>query len=464
MFTAIVAYDSNYGIGKNNKIPWKLPEDIEHFKNTTINNIVIMGRKTYESIGKPLSNRINFIISSTLELKIDDTNLNLIKVFKTPLECVKECLINDRYKNIKLFIIGGTSIYNWFYEKKLIGDEFLTEIEGDYNCDTYFKYNHFYTNKNTKILNTWNYKYHNSDNPSAMLLYNIYINNEENNILELMSKILKEGISSNDRTGTGTLSLFGERLTFDLSNNNFPLMTTRKLFFRGIFEELMFYLRGQTNNKFLIDKGVNIWTANTTREFLDKRGLNHLPVGDFGHSYGFSFRHFGANYINCNTDYKDQGYDQIKNIINEIKLNPESRRLVISLWEPNNMSKAALPPCLIMYQFYIRNNKISCMMTQRSSDYFTAGGWNIATGSLLTILLSKICNLEPDKLIWNIGDVHIYQNLINQAKEQLLRNPYTFPKLYFKEKEYKNIEDFNYEDLELLGYKYHPNIKFDMNV
>ena len=295
-------------------------------------------------------------------------------------------------------------------------------------------------------------------------MYYKHPNKEELAMLDLMQQMLV-GNKKSDRTGCGTLSIFGRQLRFNLSNGIFPLMTTRRMFFRGIFEELMFYLRGQTDNQILLDKGVNVWTGNTTREFLDKRGLKDLPVGDMGHSYGFSFRHFGGQYSNCKTNYNTNptGFDQLTWLVNEIKTNPDSRRLRISLWEPNKQDQAALPPCLEQYQFYVTDSKLSCMMTQRSSDYFTAAGWNVATGALFTVLLANVTGLEPYELIWNIGDCHIYNNLIDQVNEQLKRTPVQWPLIKIKNKK-NNITDWEFTDIELLGYFPQASIKAVMNV
>jgi thymidylate synthase len=220
-------------------------------------------------------------------------------------------------------------------------------------------------------------------------------------------------------------------------------------------------LRGQTDSTILEEKKINIWKKNTSREFLDKCGLKHLPVGDMGPSYGFLFRHFGAKYINCKSDYKDQGYDQLANVIKLLKTDPNSRRMIISLWDPNALDHCPLPPCLYNYQFYAHNNTLSCMMTQRSSDFVVAGGWNIATGSLLTILIANIVGMEPHELIWNIGDLHIYNNLIEEANINTARPTTVFPKLYVKKRD--NIEDFEFSDLELLNYKPESAIKTIMN-
>ncbi len=514
MFTTIVARDSQGGIAKQKGIPWYLPADLRQFRERTINNIVIMGRATYDSIGKPLPSRINIVLSNTIK---EIYGCIVLNSFEGLLRFYEKAKRLPDYRNKTWFIIGGATLYNWARDNKLIAQEFITEIDKDYSCDTFYLDREEGDYRDT-VIATYNLSHsgnegisrqssqnkhehaqqlnpvhnpqlnygdqpdekhtepHNSlieklfasldekpVEPSGILIHRVYYNVEEYAMLELMREIIKSGNQRLDRTGTGTLSLFGKRLEFDLSNNQFPLMTTRRLFFRGIFEELMFYLRGQTDNNILVAKGIHVWTPNTTREFLDKRGLPHLPVGDLGHSYGFSFRHFGANYVDCHADYTGQGYDQLEELIKELKTNPASRRLRISLWEPNAAHKAALPPCLEQYQFNVDDGILSCMMTQRSSDYFIAGGWNVITGALFTILLATICGLKPGKLIWNIGNVHIYNNLVEQANEQLKREPKLYPKLYIKTIK-PRIEDYEFDDLELIGYEPHPPIKGIMNV
>jgi thymidylate synthase len=277
-----------------------------------------------------------------------------------------------------------------------------------------------------------------------------------------MKEILQSGNPKMDRTKVGTKSLFGKQLKFSLRNNTFPLMTTRKMFLRGIFAELMLFIRGQTNNQILEDQKISIWRGNTSREFLDLRGLHHMPVGDMGASYGFLFRHFGAKYTTCLENYEGKGIDQLKNVIDTIKTNPNDRRMIISLWDPTNLDNCPLPPCLYNYQFYVHNGELYCMMTQRSSDFAVAGGWNIATGALLTYLIANVCDLKPAELIWNLGDVHIYNNLSTQVERQITRVPSPFPKIIINKKE--NIEDFEFSDLELLCYDPQDPIEMTMNV
>ena len=456
MFKTIVAIDLNNGIGYNGNIPWYEPEDLKHFKKTTMGHIIIMGRLTYDSIIKNridnfLPGRINCIISKKLDDNLISEN---IKIFRSCEDCVVWCnnkILQEEKKNNNIigYVIGGGTIYKWFLENKLISEEIITKIPTLFPCDTYYRGN---KNDNYKIIKEYKSSYINN----IQIISKKIINKKENEILEMMENILINGNIKNNRTGIDTLSLFGQRLEFSI-NKYFPLLTTRKMFFRGIVEELLFFLRGETNTKILEQKGINIWKGNTSREFLDNKGLYHLPEGSTGHSYGWSFRHFGA-------DMKiGGGFDQLKWLINEIKNNPDSRRLIISLWEPNFMKQAALPPCLYNYQFYINNNYLSCMMTQRSSDFALAGGWNIGTGALLTYIIAYYTNLKPDKLIWNIGDVHIYKNMIEGIKEQITRTPNIFPKLKLQNMPI-NFEELEYKNFKLLNYRPHLRITLPMNI
>jgi thymidylate synthase len=228
----------------------------------------------------------------------------------------------------------------------------------------------------------------------------------------------------------------------------------------------MFFLRGQTDNKILEDKNVRIWTQNTTRGFLDGRGLHHLAEGDMGATYGFLFRHHGARYIDCKTDYAGQGFDQLREVIRLLKEDPYSRRIIINLWDPSSMCNMSLPPCAYNYQFYVDfvggRKLLTCKLTQRSSDISLAGGWNIASAALLTYMLARCTGMEPARLIWSTGDTHIYLNQLDGVAAQLSREPRCFPKLYFSGP-IKEITDYEFGDLILANYNPHPTIKMVMN-
>ena len=263
------------------------------------------------------------------------------------------------------------------------------------------------------------------------------------------------------------MSLFSRELRFDISKYQIPMMTTRPLSLRIIFEELMWVLRGQTDNKILNEKKINIWNYNTTREFLDKQNLKHLPEGDIGASYGFQMRYYGEKYTDCKEKYENDlnGFDQLVYVIDLLKNNPTSRRIIINLWNPSQLHEMTLPPCLYGYQFYVNDNKLSCKLIQRSSDIALAGSHNCASGALLTFMLCNITGLEPGELIWSPSDIHIYLNQIESVKEQILRIPKPFPVLkIIKKPKNNNIRNFEFDHLCLINYDPHPIIHFAMNV
>lgn len=287
---------------------------------------------------------------------------------------------------------------------------------------------------------------------------------DEEEYLNLIRKILKKGKVRDDRTGVGTISIFGAQMRFSL-RDQFPLLTTKRTFWRGVAEELIWFIQGNTNAKDLSDKNVRIWDANGSREFLDSRGLNKNDEGDLGPVYGFQWRHFGAEYGACKDDYGGKGVDQLKQVIDMIRNDPNSRRIIMSAWNPVDIPKMALPPCHVMCQFYVNDGELSCQLYQRSADMGLGVPFNIASYALLTYMIAAITNLKPGDFVHTIGDAHVYKNHVEPLQKQLEREPKPFPKLNFKRmEEIKEIDDFKFEDFELVGYKCHPTIKMDMAV
>lgn len=284
---------------------------------------------------------------------------------------------------------------------------------------------------------------------------------EEEQYLNQLKNILDNGFVTDDRTGIGTKSLFGCQMRFRL-DSHFPLLTTKKMFTKGIIEELLWFLRGETDSKILEDKKVNIWKDNASQEFIDKLGLNYIE-GDCGPTYGFNFRHYGADYISCKTKYTT-GIDQINEVLRMLKDEPNSRRIIINLWNPTIINKIALPPCHIIYQFRVYGNKLSCSLYQRSGDMGLGIPFNIASASLLTCILAKLSNLEPYELIHTIGDAHIYLNHEGALKEQISRKPYDFPILKIINRNQKKVEDFKLEDFIFENYKSHSKILMEMAI
>lgn len=296
---------------------------------------------------------------------------------------------------------------------------------------------------------------------------------EEQNYLHLLKNIITHGSKRSDRTGIGTISLFGTQLKFSLENNKLPLLTTKKMFIRGIIEELLFFLRGETDTKKLEEKGINIWKGNTSREFLDKKGLQYLPEGNMGKGYGFQWRKFGENIINAGAlcgEYDDyctiSGIDQLLQVINTLKTNPTDRRIIMSAWNPQQLSEVALEPCHILCQFYADGENLSCQWYQRSVDTFLGLPFNIASYAILTHIIAKTVGMKAKELIFVGGDTHCYLNHLSQVQEQLSRQPFDFPTLQIT-KECSNvfdIESLTFEDFKIEKYQCHPAIKAEMCV
>lgn len=413
--------------------------DLKIFKSITSNvregkskNILVVGYKTYLTLPK------TFDLSKRELLVIDRDNFNP----KSINELTKH--INENYKNFdKVFIIGGLKIYNMFLpycESIFVSYDVMTE---------YNRVDPLYLTLPSEFI------------PGPVLYRDIgyyltkYIRIEdhpENKYLSLMKKILETGDRhDNDRTGNGTICLFGEQLKIDLSEGYYPILNSRKMFVKNIIHEFNWYLSGSTNVNDLrkiSGKQKTVWDDNSTEEFIKKQNLAiPLNANDIGASYGFQFRYFGAQYVNCNTDYKGQGTDQVANLIKGLNNNPESRRHIISLWNANDINKMALPPCLRDYQFFVRNGKdvfgnkckfLDCKADQRSSDYFLAGYWNIFQVSYFVYyIISQLkYEIRPGMVTMNYGDVHIYNNQVGVCKKQL---DFMGPMSYYQViRDYKN--------------------------
>ncbi|MBO9570743.1 MAG: thymidylate synthase [Chitinophagaceae bacterium] len=255
--------------------------------------------------------------------------------------------------------------------------------------------------------------------------------------LDLLQYILDNGANKTDRTGIGTRSVFGHQLRFDLQKG-FPLVTTKKLHLKSIIYELLWFIKGETNIKYLTDHGVSIWN-----EWADENG-------DLGPVYGKQWRSWAG------ADGKT--YDQLNDVINQIKKNPDSRRMIISAWNVAELSDMALMPCHTMFQFYVADGKLSCQLYQRSADVFLGVPFNIASYALLTMMIAQVCNLEPGDFVHTFGDVHLYNNHFEQAQLQLTRTPFPLPVMKLNPA-VKNILDFKYEDFTLENYQCHPAIK-----
>ena len=472
-FNIVVGCSKNKGIGKDGGLPWKIPDDLRHFKEVTTagrtENTVIMGRKTWLSIPdkfRPLPGRRNIVISSTLE----NESCIIAKSFE-------EALQNSTGL---IFVIGGSQLFEIALSpeyRRFCDQIYLTRIGVNFDCDTFFldEANDIFSERflndffivsvsKTRSVGEIPYDfvvYQNKENPRIGLLTS-YKEHEEYQYLNCIKEIIKDTQIKNDRTNIGTLSAFGQLFRYDLQES-FPLYTTKLVFWKGIVEELLWFIKGSTNAKELSQKGVHIWDPNGSREFLDKLGLTNREEGDLGPVYGFQWRHFGAEYTDFHADYSGQGVDQLAEVVHLLRTDPDSRRILMSAWNPKSQPLMALPPCHVMSQFYVKNGKFSCMMYQRSGDMGLGVPFNVGSYSLLTCMLAQVVGLQRGEFIHVIGDAHVYSNHVEPLKEQLNRHPLPFPILKLNP-DVKEIEQFTSADIKLVNYSKHGKIKMEMAV
>ncbi len=290
-----------------------------------------------------------------------------------------------------------------------------------------------------------------------------FTKNGDEQYIDLIKNIIDHGYNENGRNGN-VKALFGATMRFDLTNNRIPLMTTKKLAWKTCLKELLWFISGSTDNKILKQNNVKIWNGNASRDFLDSRGLHNLEEDDLGPIYGHQWRFFNAEYKNCNTDYNGKGIDQLKNIIDSLNdpNHRNSRRLLLSAWNPQQLDEMALPPCHVLMQFNVfDNDKLSVALYQRSGDMGLGVPFNIASYAFLTHLIAHHCNLKPVEFIHFLGNIHIYSDHLEALQMQKNRTPYNSPNLIIKNK-YENINEYKFEDFEIINYTHHPEIKMIM--
>jgi len=285
---------------------------------------------------------------------------------------------------------------------------------------------------------------------------------DENQYINLIQDIIQYGELVSGRNGN-TLTVFGAAMHFNLENNVVPVLTTKKVAVKTCIKELLWFISGNTSNKILKSQNVHIWDGNGSREFLDSRGLNNLEEDDLGPVYGHQWRHFNAPYTNCEADYTGKGVDQLEYIIKCLKDPKErySRRLVMSAWNPCQIDEMALPPCHVLAQFNVVNDELSCSLYQRSGDVGLGVPFNIASYSILTHIIAKHCNLKAKEFVYYLGNTHIYDDHIEELKQQIERTPYKFPEISIKNV-YDSIDEYKVSDIDIIDYEYHPPIKMEM--
>lgn len=286
----------------------------------------------------------------------------------------------------------------------------------------------------------------------------------ERGYLTLVRRVLRDGTLKSNRTGVDTKYIFGDQLRYDLRDNRLAMLTTKKVFFRSALEELLWFLRGDTNQANLAAKGVNIWRGNSTREYLDSRKLSYPEHESLGPIYGFQWRHFGARYIDCHTDYTGQGVDQLAQCMHQIQYEPSSRRMIMTAWNPNDLDKMVLPPCHMSIQFSVNEKlgELSGHMTQRSADLMLGVPFNLVSYSLMLHILAHKFGLKAGELVTSYGDLHIYVPHIKNAMRQVSRLPYASPQIELKFGRDKRVEELTADDFAVKNYRHHSQLDYEM--
>uniref|UniRef100_M4D9B9 Bifunctional dihydrofolate reductase-thymidylate synthase n=1 Tax=Brassica campestris TaxID=3711 RepID=M4D9B9_BRACM len=493
-YQVVVAATKQMGIGKDGKLPWNLPTDLKFFKDITQTtsdptkkNAVVMGRKTWEAIPtkhRPLPGRLNVVLTRSGGFDIANTE-NVVTCSSVDsalhlLAAPPYCLSIER-----VFVIGGGDILREALNMPSCDAIHLTEIDTSIECDTFipevdtcvyqpwcssvpvtenglrFRFTSFVRVKSSADESSSNGSQQSplqfDGKRFSFLPKMVFDQHEEFRYLNMVGDIISNGNVKNDRTGTGTLSKFGTQMKFNL-RRSFPLLTTKRVFWRGVVEELLWFISGSTNAKVLQGKDIHIWDGNASREYLDGIGLSEREEGDLGRVYGFQWRHFGAKYTDMHADYTSQGFDQLADVIDKIKNNPDDRRIILSAWNPSDLKLMALPPCHMFAQFYVAEGELSCQMYQRSADMSLGVPFNIASYSLLTCMLAHVCDLVPGDFVHVIGDAHVYRTHVRPLQEQLQNPPKPFP----INAEKKDIDSFVADDFDLIGYEPHKKIEMKM--
>lgn len=469
-FHLICCHSKTGGIGiiNNGKpmLPWHLPDDLHRFKRITKGKTILMGRNTWDSLPKkPLPGRKNIVLTSN--------PINLSK--KYPRSVVFSQNIDwcfDHLAKENGFVIGGQSLYEKAIKDPRLDELHLTEIQKSIRCDSFFPIDSVY-NSNEFVLG-WQSPieyYRGIPYQFKILTRN---NVAEQAYIDLLIDVMAHGIKKKDRTNTGIKSIFAPpKLEFDLRYNQFPLLTTKKVFFKGIAEELFWFLRGSVDTTELQERGIHFWDSNSSHEFLHQHHLEHFGENTIGKGYGHQLRHWNGKY-DISTKTSSAGIDQVQRLIDTIINDPTSRRLILNVWNVGDLDQMALAPChLVPVQFWVNTQELSCQWYQRSADLFLGLPFNIASYALLTKLIAKDTGLNPGKLTVCLGDAHVYLNHLDQIKEQIGRPIKRFPELEFKESaknkslelsDMKSKNGYNYKDFEIIGYNPCSVIKAKMAV
>ena len=435
MFELIMAMDNNGGIGYKNYIPWSCKEELRVFKEKTMDKVVVCGSNTLKTLPN-LTNR------TVIQLSRNESKRQDI------ISSLDEILFMD-----DVVIIGGAKVY----EHTIVN--YLPYISVFHLSIMKKNATHVDTHFNTELFKYFTIS--TSKDYDEFIHYELVpFIHQEQQYLDILRNIIKNGDETEGRNGK-TLSLFKQDMKFDL-REGFPLLTTKKMFTRGIIEELLFFLRGDTDTNILKEKNVNIWNGNTNREFLDSLGMTNRREGVMGPMYGYQWRHYNAPYDEEGACPKEKGIDQLAYVIHLINNQPKSRRILMTAFNPVQLFEGVLPPChSVVLQFFVKDDELDMFAYSRSADMFLGVPFNIASYALFLSIVAKITNKQPRFLHITLGDSHIYSEHIEQVKTQISRVPYRFPTLNISDKLKTNddIHSLTVGDFNISNYKSHKNIK-----
>lgn len=472
-FSAIVAYEKDSrGIGLNGMIPWKNKTDLKFFKKVTTgngNNAVVMGRKTFESIGRALPNRVNLILSNSLE-NADEP----YEVFHTIDSLVSRCE-EGNFDNV--FVIGGSKIYQEFLDRDLIDILYIDEISLDHSQDFDAYFPELQNDFVSADFLTGNFEKFNSDSTKIQVLYRKRSSQKTDlEYLTLLNKIINQGVQKRSRAGD-VLSYFCDKLSFDLKEG-LPVLTVKKMYTRGCITELLWFLKGETNIKYMIENQTHIWDADAYRfykenvknpvpmeKFLEYVKIGSIPMfvkngvsynfGDLGPVYGSQWRNW-------------DGIDQIKQIIDLIKNAPDSRRIMLNAWNVSELDKMALPPCHYGAQFYVKEidgvKYLSCALNMRSVDTCLGLPYDILSYAILTHIIAYLTDCKVDTLNCFLGDIHVYLNQLPNVYKQLVRNPYCFELPVLTLENITDIDKISIDNIIINNYNSFRGIKYPLSV
>ena len=442
-FDIIIATDSANGMGLNGELPWRCKEELQIFSEKTIGSTIILGRNTIDKLPHLKDRKIFCVSKNTPDLSSSKNEISVFTSFEKALDATHE--------SDKVFVAGGDCLNNYVMNNHptMVETIHISIFHNKHEVDTY------------STINISDFVAKSVTHGKSFDHYELVrTNNGERQYLDLLKHILVDGSNRTGRNGE-TKSVFGNNMKFDL-RNGFPLLTTKRVFWRGVVEELLMFLRGNTDTKVLESTNIFIWKGNTSEEFIKSVDLPYKQ-GLMGPMYGYQWRHFNSPYNPETGSHDSAGIDQLANVVDLIKTDPTSRRILMTSYNPEQAHEGVLYPChSIAIQFYVDNGFIDMFCFNRSQDTVLGVPFNIASSALLLSIVAKMTGYTPRFLNMSMGDCHIYKDHYEAAETQLTRTPYVFPNVHIPDMQLTDIPSLKYEDFTVTGYLHHPAIKATM--